>query len=120
MRILVLSRGIILRAVLNSQTYGEQSEAVLQFGRAYAIGEESELADTNQSGREHVEQEAADELDCIQSRDCGAALVSVVLPVKADAAVFEGSKAVIGNGHAVSVASQILENALGPPKGGLA
>ena len=44
---------------------------------------------------------------------------AVVLPLKRDAAMFEGSQAVIGNRHAVSVAGQILENALRSAKGRL-
>jgi len=42
---------------------GEQSAALNQFLFADAIGEEAEVADADQSGRQHVEQEAADELD---------------------------------------------------------
>jgi hypothetical protein len=38
--------------------------------------------------------------------------MSIVLPFKTDAAVFEGTKAVIGDGHTVGVASQIFENTL--------
>ena len=45
---------------------GEQSAALLQVSCADAIGQEAELADADQSGRQHVEQEAADELDRVQ------------------------------------------------------
>ncbi len=83
---------------------GKQSATLLQLVRSNAVGEEPELADAYQPGRDDVEQEAAEELDC------------VVLPLKADAAVFEGSKAMIGDGHAVGIAGQILENPLGSAK----
>ena len=43
----------------------------------------------------------------------------IVLPFKTDAAVFESAKAVVGDGHAVGVASQILENALRSAEGRL-
>ena len=68
---------------------GEQSAALNQFLFADSIGEEAELADADQSGRQHVEQEAADELDRIQGHGLGAAVIGVVFPVKADAAVFQ-------------------------------
>ena len=42
---------------------GEQGAALDQFLFADAIGEEAEVADADHSGRQHGEQEAADELD---------------------------------------------------------
>src|ERR1700680_3322914 len=44
----------------------------------------------------------------------------IVLPFNTDAAVFESTKAVIGDGHTVGVASQISENALRSAEGRLA
>ena len=67
---------------------GEQSTALEQFLSADAIGEEAEVADADHSGRQHVEQEAADELDRIEGHRLGAGMVRVVFPVEADAAVF--------------------------------
>ena len=90
---------------------GEQGAALDQFLFADAIGEEAEVADANHSGRQHVEQETADELDRIQGHDLGAGMVRVVFPVKADMAVLQGAKPVIGDGNAMSVASEILEHA---------
>ena len=86
---------------------------------ADTIGQESELADTDQTSRQYVQQKAADELDRLQGHDLGAAVIPIILPVKADAAVFQRSKAVVGNSHAVSVAGQILEDPLGSPEGWL-
>ena len=52
---------------------GEQSAALNQFLFADAIGEEAEVADADHSGRQHMEQETADELDRVHwgSGDCG-------------------------------------------------
>jgi hypothetical protein len=63
---------------------------------ADTIGEEAELADTYQSGRQHVEQEAADELDRIEGHGLGAGVIRVVFPVKADASVFQSAQPVVG------------------------
>ena len=63
--------------------------------------------------KQHVEQETADELDRIEGHGLGAGVIGIVFPVEADAAVFQGSKAMVGNGHAVRVARQILEHAAG-------
>jgi len=90
---------------------GEQRAALHQFLSADAIGEEAEVADADQAGRQHVEQEAADELDRIEGHGLGAGMVRVVFPVEADLAVFQSAKPVVGDGDAMSVASQILEHA---------
>jgi hypothetical protein len=111
-------------AVVRVDGYGycggcEQSTTLNQFMFADAIGEEAELTDTYEAGGQHVEQEAADELDCIEGHDLGARVIRVVFPVKADAAVFQGAQPVVGNGDAMSVASQILEHSPGSTEGGL-
>ena len=98
---------------------GEQSAALNQFLFADAIGEEAEVADADQAGRQHVEQEAANELDRIESHGLGAGVIRVVFPVEADAAVFQSAKPVVGDGDAMSVASQILEHAPGSTEGRL-
>ena len=72
---------------------GEQSAALDQFLFADAIGEEAEVADADQSGRQHVEQEAADELDRIEGHGLGAGMIRVVFPVEADVAVFQSCEA---------------------------
>ena len=90
---------------------GEQRAAEDQFLFTNAIGEKAEVADADQTGRQHVEQETADELDRIEGHDLGAGVIGVVFPVEADAAVFQGSKAVVGDGHSMGIASQILEHA---------
>ena len=95
---------------------GEQSAALEQFLFANAIGEEAELADTYESRRQHVEQEAADELDRIEGHDLSAGMVRVVFPVEADAAVLQSAKPMVGDGDAVSIASQILEHVPRSPR----
>jgi hypothetical protein len=102
-----------------SLTNSEEIAAQLQVRSAEAVGQKAEVADADQTGRQHVEQEAPYKLDCIQSHDLALAVVRIVLPLKTDAAVFKGAKAMVGDGHAVSIASQILQNALRPGEGRL-
>ena len=98
---------------------GEQSAAVNQFLFANSIGEEAEVADADQAGGQHVEQKTANELDRIQGHGLGAGMIGIVFPVKADAAVFQSAKSVVGDGDTVGVASQILEHAPGSTEGRL-
>src|SRR5271169_1981504 len=91
---------------------GQQSAALDQFLFANPIGEEAKVANADQAGRQHVEQEAADELDRIEGHGLSAGMIRVVFPVKADMAIFQSAKPMVGDGDAMSVASQILEHAL--------
>ena len=103
----------------NRLASGEQSAAQLQFFFADPIGQETELTDANQSGGQHMEQKAAHELDCIQGHDLGPMVIRVILPLKADTAIFQAAKPMVGDGYSVGIAGQILENALGPAEGRL-
>src|SRR5580700_5452206 len=90
---------------------GEQGAALVQFFSADPVGEEAEVADADQAGRQHVDKEATDELDRIEGHGLGAGVVGVVFPVKADMAVFQRAKAMVGDGDAMRIAGQILEHA---------
>jgi hypothetical protein len=80
---------------------------------AVAVGEQSEVANLYETGRQHVEQEAADELDPIESHRAAAVVVPRVAPAEAYLSVFEVEQSSVGDGDAMGVACS------GPPKGGL-
>jgi hypothetical protein len=56
---------------------------------AVAVGEQSEVADLDETGGQHMEQEAADELDCIEGHDAAAVVVPRVPPAEAHLSVIE-------------------------------
>jgi hypothetical protein len=82
-----------------------------------AIAEEAVVADTLESLRQDVEQKATDELVCRQSHGFLLVVVTVVLPLKTDLPVLDTDQAVVGNGHPVSVAPNVVENLVGSGKG---
>jgi len=57
-----------------------------------------------------MEQEAADELDCIEAHDAAAVAISGVPPAEAYLTVFEAEESSVGDGDAVRVASQVLKH----------
>jgi len=61
-----------------------------------------------------MQQEAAQELICSKSHELLLATMSVVLPAKGDAIVVESDETMVGDGDAVSVASQVVENMFCP------
>ena len=46
--------------------------------------------------------------------------MGIVSPAKGDAIVLEGHETMVGDGYAMSVAGQVVENMFGAAKGGLA
>jgi len=66
-----------------------------------------------------MEQKATKELDRIHAHGGSSMAMSVVLPIEADAVVFERAKAVIGDRDAMGVASQILQHTLRSTEGRL-
>ncbi len=64
------------------------------------LGEEAELADAHQAGGEHMQQEAAQELDGVNCQELGAGAVRVIFPFETDVTVFERTQAMVGDGDA--------------------
>ena len=50
-----------------------------------------------------MEEKAADELDRLQGHGFASAVVSVILPLKGNLAIFEGTKPVDGDGHSAGI-----------------
>ena len=96
---------------------GEEAAAEGEPGGAVAVGEEAEVADAVEAGRQDVEQEPAHELAGVEGHDLVATLVAVVLPAEADRVVGHGDEPAVGDGDAVSVAPEIGEDLLGPAEG---
>ncbi len=65
-----------------------------------------------------MQQEAADELRRGQRHGLPAVLLAVVFPAEADRAVVERQDTLVGDGHAVGVAAEIVEHAGGAVEGG--
>ena len=86
---------------------------------AVSVSQQAEVADLDEARGQDVEQEAADELDRIEGHDLGAVVVFGVAPAKAHLAVNEIEKSAVGDGDAVSIASQILQHMLGSAEGRL-
>ena len=78
-----------------------------------AVGEEAEVADAVEAGRQDMKQEPAHELAGVERHDL-LAPVPVVLPAEADLAVGHAEEPAVGDGDAVGVAPEIGEDLLGP------
>ena len=81
-----------------------------------AIGHPAAVTDALKPRRQRVDEKTPDEL--IGAERHGArfllVLVAIVLPLESDAAIGGRQKALIGNGHAVGVSAEVLEDLLRP------
>ena len=90
--------------------------AEIQPNRAITVCQESEVADLNEARWQDVEQEAADELDCIQGHCLGAVVIFGIPPAKTDLALFKAHQPAMGDGYPMGVPGQILQYVFGSAK----
>ena len=86
---------------------------------AVAVGKQSEVTDLDETGGQHMEQEAVDELDRVELHDAAAVVVSGVSPAEAHLSVVEAEESSVGDGNPMRVAGQVLQHMLGATKGRL-
>jgi hypothetical protein len=75
-----------------------------------AVGEKAEVAHAVEALRQHMEQEAPDELVWVKLHELLAAVATVILPSKDDVVVINGDDAAVGDGDAMSIAAKIGEH----------
>ena len=95
----------------------EQLPRSREVALALAFGEEAIVADAMESGGEHVDEKAADELVGSEGHHLDAcwAVDTVVLPLEGNATV-DGDEATVRDGNAVGVARHVAQHLLGATK----
>ena len=71
------------------------------------------MANADQAAGQNVEQKTAQELMGGNSHELLLAAVRIVSPAEGDTAVFKGHEAMVGDGDAMGVAGQVVENIFG-------
>ena len=94
---------------------GEQFAGARDIGGACGFGEQAVVADAVESVRQHVDEEAADELVWCERHPLVAIATfdPVVLPFEGDAVVVGRDQSAVRDGDAVGVTRQIGEHRLG-------
>src|SRR5437899_11723212 len=100
-------------------TGGQQLLAQRQTGSSKTIGQKAEVTDADEAFGQHVQKEAAQELGGSQYHLTLLATVGVILPTKSDLLLLEGQQAMIGDGHAMGVATEIAQHLHGTAESGL-
>ena len=95
----------------------EEMAAVGDFIFGVAVGEEAKVADTDEACGQDVEEEAPKELDGSEGECFFDGTVAVIFPAEADATVLDLQQAVVGDGNAMGVASEIVDDLSGAAEG---
>src|SRR4029077_11644875 len=88
----------------------EQLKAKWQGSGTFAISQEAGVPHAHEAFGEQVQQEAAQELIEREGHKFLFVVVSGIAPTKRDLAVSKRDQAMVGDGHAMSVAAQIGEH----------
>ena len=83
------------------------------------MGQETEVADAHEAWGEHVEEKAPQKLLHRQGHQALLVGVGGVSPAKGDLVAGERDEAMVGDGDAMGVGTQIVEDILGAAKGSL-
>jgi hypothetical protein len=84
-----------------------------------AVGEEAEVADADQAFGQNMDEKAAQELLGGNGHDLVLAAVSIVSPAEGDAMVLASHEAMVGDGDAMGIAGQVVENIFSTAEGWL-
>jgi hypothetical protein len=99
--------GLSLRTRSYSGTDWEQLTAQRESVGAESVGEESEMPDSDESLRQYVQEEAAQELGGVQRHFALLAAVSIILPAESNALAIERQQAVIRDSDPMRLPAQI-------------
>ena len=91
---------------------GKQSNAEREQYAAAAMSQKSEVPDTDESRRQHVQQESAKEFIDPERHQTLFVVVGGIAPAESDHAVGKGNEAMVRNRHTMSVLAQIAKRML--------
>ena len=99
--------------------HAEQRAAALERSSTAAVGEEAEVADADQAFGQDMDEKAAQELLGGNGHDLVLAAVGIVSPAEGDAMVLARHEAMVGDGDAMGIAGQVVENMFSTAEGWL-
>jgi hypothetical protein len=86
---------------------------------APAVGEQSEITNADQAPGQNVNEEAAQKLLVRDGHDFLLTAMCIIFPAKGNPLILKGNQAMVGNGDAMGIAGEIVENVLGTTEGRL-
>jgi len=95
----------------------EEVTAPSQGASTRAVREQAEVANAHEAGRQDVQEKPTKEFVDLEGHHLAPVVVGVVLPVEAHHALVQTEESVVGQGDAVRIAPEVLEQLLGPRDG---
>jgi hypothetical protein len=115
----VLAEAGVLGTSIRASTFlVESTPAGREHPGAGTVGEEAVVADADEAPGQHVEQEAPDELGKGEGQS-SRPMAAVVFEAEGDGGVIDVKQTVVGDGDAMGVAGEVLEDVLGSLEGRL-
>ena len=102
------------RRMRGERCASEQLVAQREEVTATAAGEETEVPDTHEAPRQHVQQETAQELIDRQSQEAFFVFVSGIPPSECYFSILEANETAIGNCNTMGISAEIAQHLLGP------
>ena len=99
--------------------YPKQSTTACKHTATPAVCGKAEVADADQALWQNMDHESAQELICRDHHDLLLAAMRIVFPAKRDLIIVERNQSMVGDGDAVGIASEIVQNMLGTAEGWL-
>ena len=113
------SHQVVCRREISAGRCAQQLAAACEGGLPSSVGKQPEVTDADQPFGQDVKKKSAQELIYRNSHDLVLAAVCIVSPAEGDAIVLKGHESMVGDGNAMSVASQIVEDVFGAAEGWL-
>ena len=110
---------MILDALHWRRGHTEQASAKRKLVGAMSVGKEAVVANAMEAIRQHMEEEAANELGDRDSHDFALVIAAfpIVLPAEGDVGLVEIEQATVGDRNAMGVAGEIGQDLLGTGEG---
>jgi len=90
--------------------HSQQLAAKGELGFPVAMAQKAVVADALKTVRQDMEQEAANEFFGFQRHDFWLVVMPIIFPVEGDFAAIDAEEAVIGDGHAMGVPAEVVED----------
>jgi hypothetical protein len=88
----------------------QQRAALREFRLPHAVGQEAEVPQPVEPVRRDVEHQPPQEFDGVQGQRAQAMATLVILGAEGHLAVLQGHETMVGNGHTVGIAGQVLQD----------
>jgi hypothetical protein len=94
----------------------KQNAAELKQGSTFSVRQPAEVSNARKTLGQHVLQKPAEKLGAGQSHGALLVVIGIILPPESDLRFANGDNPMVGDGHAMGITSQVLQDVVRPAK----